>query len=181
MTPPNTQQRKVAIISDTHGVISKDILNAIKSCEQIIHAGDICGAHILQQLKQISANVTAVTGNNDVASLWPEDEKDIVSALPAVAEIELPGGTVVIEHGHKHGMHQPDHSSLRATHSHAKVVIYGHTHVMTIDDDSKPWVINPGAAGATRTQGGPSCLILTAYADREWDIEMLRFKEEAVA
>jgi len=181
MTSPNTGIQKIAIVSDTHSVISPDVLNAIKSCDQIIHAGDICGAHILEQLKQVCQNLTAVTGNNDAPSLWAEDEIEIVSALPAIAEISLPGGSVVIEHGHKHGMHQPDHSSLRAAHPNAKVIVYGHTHIMTVDDRSTPWVINPGAAGATRTNGGPSCLILTASENQQWHIEMIRFENEAVA
>ena len=181
MTPPNSNIRKIAIVSDTHSVISPDILNAIKSCDHIIHAGDICGAHILQQLEDICPNVTPVTGNNDAPSLWAEDEKDVVESIPAIAEIELPGGIVAIEHGHKHGMHQPDHASLRAAHSHARVIVYGHTHTMLVDDSTTPWVINPGAAGATRTRGGPSCLILTASEDKEWDIEMIRFEDEAVA
>ena len=172
---------KVAIISDTHGVIHPEILDAIKSCDQIIHSGDICGAHILQQLEEICPNVTAVIGNNDVESLWPENEADIVNALPAIAEIKLPGGIVAIEHGHKHGIHQPDHASLRDMHSHARVIIYGHTHTMLIDDDTSPWVINPGAAGATRTRGGASCLILTASTEAEWDIQMLRFDDEVAA
>ena len=181
MRPSTSSGHRVAIISDTHGAINQNIINVIRTCKHIIHAGDICGAHILQQLHDICPQVTAVTGNNDAVSLWPQNEAHIVDALPAIAEIELPGGTVVIEHGHKHGMHQPDHASLRASHPHARVIIYGHTHTMLVDDDSKPWVINPGAAGATRTRGGPSCLILTASADNEWNIEMIRFKEEAVA
>ncbi len=181
MTPQQSGTRRVAIVSDTHGVISSDILKAIKSCDQIIHAGDICGAHVLDQLKQICPNVTAVTGNNDMASLWAENEQSIVNGLPAIAEIDLPGGTIAIEHGHKHGMHRPDHASLRASHPHARVIIYGHTHTMLVDNDTKPWVANPGAAGATRTRGGPSCLILTASSECDWNIEMLRFKDDAAA
>jgi len=181
MTSPHSKAQKIAIISDTHSVISPDILNSIKSCDHIIHAGDICGAHILEQLKQICPNVTAVCGNNDAPSLWAENEIAVVSALPNIAEIKLTSGTITIEHGHKHGMHQPDHASLRAAHPNAKVIVYGHTHTMLVDDDATPWVINPGAAGATRTRGGPSCLILTASADKEWDIEMIRFEDKAVA
>lgn len=176
-----SNQRRVAIISDTHGVLNQSIIDAIKSCDQIIHAGDICGAHVLNQLQEFCSNITAVTGNNDAPSLWPENEASIVAALPAIAEIELPGGTVAIEHGHKHGMHQPDHASLRASHPHARVIVYGHTHTMLVDDDAKPWVINPGAAGATRTRGGPSCLILTTSTDSEWNIEMIRFEEDEAA
>ncbi len=181
MTLHNPVLRRVAIISDTHGHVNGHIVNAIKHCDRIIHAGDICGAHVLSQLQEICSEVTAVCGNNDAPGLWAEAETHIVSQIPAIVEIELPGGTVCIEHGHKHGMHQPDHASLRASHPHAKVIVYGHTHKMVIDDAQTPWVVNPGAAGATRTNGGPSCLILTACADREWEIEMLRFEDEVVA
>ncbi|VAW55817.1 phosphodiesterase, MJ0936 family [hydrothermal vent metagenome] len=166
---------KIAIVSDTHSVISPDILNAIKSCDQIIHAGDICGASVLEQLHQINPLLTAVTGNNDIASVWDKSEENIVNALPATAEIKLPSGVIAIEHGHLHGMHQPDHVSLRAAHPQARVIVYGHTHTMVVDDSKKPWVINPGAAGNTRTRGGPSCLILTIEDDKEWSIEMIRF------
>ncbi len=175
------KQQKVAIISDTHGEINDNIKQIIKSCDSVIHAGDICGAHVLQQLSQICDDVTAVTGNNDAPGLWPENETEVVSKLPRMARIELPGGTVAVEHGHIHGMHQPEHDALRNAHPDARVVIYGHTHTMLIDDEQSPWVVNPGAAGATRTRGGPSCLILTAVDEGEWDIEMLRFEDEAVA
>jgi len=180
MPPLPTDQCKIAIISDTHGEISPDIIESIRHCEQIIHAGDICGAHVLEQLNRICSHVTAVTGNNDAAGIWAESETEIVNALPAIAEIELPGGTIVIEHGHKHGMHQPDHASLRAAHPHARVIVYGHTHTMLIDDSETPWIANPGAAGATRTRGGPSCLILTISAKEEWHVEMIRFEDEAI-
>jgi uncharacterized protein len=181
MTPPNSNMQRVAIVSDTHSIINPNVMKAIKFCDQIIHAGDICGAHIIKQLKEICPNITAVRGNNDAPGLWAESETAVVSALPSIAELDLPGGKIVIEHGHKHGMHQPDHSSLRAAHSQARVIVYGHTHVMIVDDNASPWVINPGAAGATRTNGGPSCMILTAYADQEWNIEMIRFEEEVAA
>ena len=173
-----TSQRRIAIISDTHGHINQNIIDTIKDCDRIIHAGDICGAHVLTQLHEICPQLTAVTGNNDCADLWDISETSIVNALPAIAEIELPGGTVAIEHGHRHGIHQPDHASLRASHPQARVIVYGHTHTMLVDDSETPWVINPGAAGETRTGGGASCMILTAVTQGEWNIEMIRFNDE---
>ena len=175
------KQQKVAIISDTHGKISPHIIEVIKRCDSVIHAGDICGAHVLSTLDELNDDVTVVTGNNDAPGLWPESETEIVSKLPRTVQVELPGGLVAIEHGHVHGMHQPDHESLRNAHPDARLIIYGHTHIMIIDDEQGPWVVNPGAAGATRTNGGPSCLVLTAVAEGEWDIEMLRFEDEAAA
>ena len=178
MPQHGTSQRRIAIISDTHGIINQNILDTIKGCDRIIHAGDICGAHILTQLERICTQVTAVTGNNDCASLWPPAETSIVNALPAIVEIELPGGMVAIEHGHMHGAQQPDHASLRASYPQARIIVYGHTHTMLVDDSETPWVINPGAAGETRTGEGASCMILTAVAQGEWDIEKIRIKDD---
>lgn len=177
--PSNTSLR-IGIISDTHGHIDPNIINTIKTCEHIIHAGDICGAHILEQLKTISNNVIAVAGNNDTSGIWPIEETYIVNTLPQIAEIDLPGGKLIIEHGHRHGMQKPCHKSLRHTHPQARVIVYGHTHTMLVDKDEDTWVINPGAAGKMRTRGGPSCLILTA-SESKWDVEMIRFPLEELA
>ena len=171
----NTNIVRVAIISDTHGYIDPHVVEVIRRCDQVIHAGDICGAHVLEQLHQLTSQVTAVAGNNDASGLWPLEETHVVNALPKIARLQLPGGELVVEHGHRHGMQQPDHASLRHTHAQARVIVYGHTHRMLVDKEHTPWVINPGAAGATRTRGGASCLILTASASKEWDVEMLKF------
>jgi len=181
MTSTSPDAVRVAILSDTHGIVDPRILDAIVGCDQAIHAGDICTASVLESITAVIPKLTAVTGNNDLASLWSVDEAEIVNAIPRTAEIDLPGGKLCVEHGHIHGMHQPDHALLREAHPDARLIIYGHTHNMLVDDSAIPWVSNPGAAGATRTQGGPSCMILTAYADSEWNIEMIRFEDAALA
>jgi len=181
MTSTSLSVVRVAILSDTHGIVDERILDTIKDCDHAIHAGDICTASVLTSISAVIPELTAVTGNNDAASLWAENEADIVNAIPRTAVLELPGGKLSVEHGHVHGMHQPDHDLLRKAHPEARVVVYGHTHTMLVDDAEQPWVINPGAAGATRTRGGPSCMILTASADEEWNIEMIRFADETAA
>jgi len=180
MPLPSDTSLRIGIISDTHGHIDPNIISTIKNCDHIIHAGDICGAHVLEQLETLSNNIIAVAGNNDTSGIWPIEETHVVNTLPQIAEIELPGGTLVIEHGHRHGMQKPCHDSLRRTHQHARVIVYGHTHTMLVDKDKSTWVINPGAAGEMRTRGGPSCLLLTA-SETKWDVEMIRFPLEEVA
>ena len=66
-------------------------------------------------------------------------------------------------------------------HPNARAIVYGHTHTMVVDDDAHPVVMNPGAAGETRTRGGSSCLVLTA-SESNWHVEKFRFAEnESVA
>jgi len=164
----------VAIISDTHSVLHPEIKSLITHCDFAIHAGDICNANILTEMKPKTGKVIAVSGNNDYAGAWPADQTDVVNALPQIAELNVPGGIIKIEHGHKHDMHSPDHEDLRNAHPEARAVIYGHTHKKVIDDYKLPWVMNPGAAGEQRNRGGSSCLILTA-SKKNWSVESFRF------
>ena len=176
----NESSVSVAIISDTHGCLHNQIQDVVASCDIAIHAGDICNADILDALQPKSGQVIAVTGNNDVAQLWPAHQANRLKQIPAVASLELPGGLVKIEHGHIHDMNKPDHEDIRLAHPDARMVVYGHTHKKVIDDFSYPWVVNPGAAGATRTRGGASCLVLTA-SDSFWKIESYRFEDSEMS
>src|SRR5258708_21447925 len=55
---------RIGIISDTHNLVRPEALTALRGCEQIIHAGDICNPAVLDTLNEL-APVTAVRGNND--------------------------------------------------------------------------------------------------------------------
>jgi putative phosphoesterase len=160
--------KTVAIISDTHAHLDERIADIIRECDYAIHAGDICGEFILEAMHPKTGKIYAVAGNND--SYLHGD------SVPQQNELELPGGKICIEHGHLHGMQKPSHDSLRKAYPDAKVIVYGHTHSMLQDKKETPWIINPGAAGRTRTRGGPSCLVLKAN-DEEWHIQEIRFAE----
>ena len=159
----------IAVISDTHAYLDPRISDIIKTCDIAVHAGDICGADILEKMQPKTGKVIAVTGNND-PYCHPNG-----SELPEILSIDMPGGKITIEHGHLHGAHNPCHDSLRKAHADAKVIIYGHTHKKVIDKSAEPWVVNPGAAGETRTHGGPSCLVITCSEKDDWKIEKHRF------
>ena len=45
-----------------------------------------------------------------------------------------------------------------------------------VDKTEEPWIVNPGAAGQVRNNGGPSCLVVHASSER-WEIEAFRFKQ----
>ena len=165
---------RVAIVSDTHGYLDERIAAVIETCDYAVHAGDIMKASVIDAMRPKQSRIIAVAGNNDHAHIWPKSESHIVDGLPQVADLELPGGKLVVEHGHQHGMASPSHDSLRAAYPEARVIVYGHSHKLVIDKSHSPWVINPGAAGRERTHGGPSCLILIAD-ENTWSVESQRF------
>ena len=72
---------KIGIISDTHGLLRPEVIEQLKGCRLILHAGDINRQEILDKLEQI-APVRVVRRNNDRE--WAED---ILSAEYCVRRI----------------------------------------------------------------------------------------------
>lgn len=162
----------VAVISDTHSFLDPRIAKIVSESDYAVHAGDICGVEVIEAMQPKRGEVIAVTGNNDPYCHFSD------TVLPETLRVNIAGETIAVEHGHQHGMSKPSHESLRKAHPNAKVIIYGHTHKQVVDQDEKPWVINPGAAGKTRTHGGPSCLVIECFTESEWKIREYRFTEE---
>jgi len=169
---------KVAIISDTHEQLSDQVKVLADTCDLVIHAGDIGSSAVLESLQPKTGHVIAVAGNNDKPYLWDFKDWDLVKNLPVIQQLQLPGGRVAIEHGHKHDMYLPEHNDLRNAHPDVRLVIYGHTHIQLIDQQNPGLhVLNPGAAGFTRNKGGPSCIILSIDGDN-WQYQMFKFADE---
>ena len=165
----------IAIISDTHADLVTEIYELVSHCDIVIHAGDIGSMEVLEKLKPKMEHVIAVAGNNDKPYMWDVLHWHIVKNLPDHIDIDFSGGTISLEHGHLHDMNKPSHDSLRNAHKQSRLIIYGHTHHQVIDkEDEQHWVINPGAAGLTRTHGGSACFKLS-ISDNDWEIKTYRF------
>jgi uncharacterized protein len=158
---------RVAIVSDTHGFLDERIARLVVGADIAVHAGDIGEPAVLDELRPRAGRVIAVTGNNDRA-------EDRFAGLGESVRIDLPGGSIAVEHGHRAYGREGYAARLRARHPHARAIVYGHTHRLGCDTSRRPWVLNPGAAGRVRTFGGPSCLMLHAGPLR-WRIREFRF------
>ena len=132
-----TDAHVVGLISDTHGLIRPDVHTALAGVELILHAGDVGGDEILDEL-QLIAPVRAVRGNTD-----PPDNR----RMPASIEAEIDGIRVHVSHGHEVG--SPTPAKLLERYD-ADVIVYGHTHKQLIANVGSRWVVNPGAAGPRR-------------------------------
>lgn len=125
---------KIGVISDTHGLLREEALNALKGSDLIIHAGDIGNPDILKELRK-EAPVVAVRGNCDNSS-WA-NELNITEA----AEV----GDVLL-----YVIHNINDLDLDPEASGFKVVISGHSHIPAIDRRDNVLFINPGSAGPRR-------------------------------
>jgi putative phosphoesterase len=165
---------RVCILSDTHGTLDPRVAELAAASDLVVHGGDIGNAAILQLLGTPGERLVAVRGNNDLPGKWPPADHACLAGLPEQAELDLPGGRLAVEHGHRVNPAARRHAALRRRHGAARAVVYGHSHRLICDLDADPWVLNPGAAGRARTFGGPSCLLLHA-GRRVWRVETYRF------
>ena len=155
-----TDHHLIGLISDTHGLVRASVHTALAGVELILHAGDVGGDAILDELALI-APVMAVYGNTDM----PDDPR-----LAQSIERMIGGVRVHVSHGHELGVPSPMRLLKRYS---ADVIVYGHTHrqLVTRAEDGR-LVINPGAAGARRFKLEPSCARLT-IVDGQADVEVI--------
>jgi putative phosphoesterase len=146
MPHPNTYV--FGLISDTHGLIRPGVHEALARVELILHAGDVGGSAVLDELRLI-APVKAVFGNTD-----PPGEPGLVDDIV----IEIDGLRVHVSHGHEVG--SPTPAKLAARYD-ADVVVYGHTHRPLVTRHEGRLFVNPGAAGPKRFNLSPSVGVLT--------------------
>ena len=139
---------RIGLISDTHGLVRPSVYTALAGVELILHAGDVGGDDILDELALI-APVRAVYGNTD-----PQDDP----RLSATIDLEIGGVRVHVSHGHELGAPTPE--KLLAAYA-ADVIVYGHTHKQLVANVDGRWVVNPGAAGARRFDLRPSVAQMT--------------------
>ena len=165
---------RVAIVSDTHNVLDPRVAEVVRGCHRVVHAGDIGDLAVLSALQPSEGVVLAVRGNNDTPHQWHHDEHEALLSIPHEAEMELPGGRLAVVHGDRLWGINNLHDRLRSIYPDARIIVYGHSHTQVVDMDDKPWVVNPGAAGAKLTRGGPKCLVLTATAGH-WKIDKFHF------
>jgi uncharacterized protein len=146
--PGAARRRVVGLISDTHGQVRTDVHTALAGVELILHAGDVGGGDVLDELSLI-APVLAVYGNTDPAGM-PRLEAEIVR--------DVGGLSVHVSHGHEVGVPTPAKLLERYAED---VLVYGHTHRALVTRAGGRLVVNPGAAGPRRFDIVPSVARLT--------------------
>ena len=122
---------KLALLSDTHGLLRPEVLEHLKSADAILHGGDINKQSILDQLRQY-APLYVVRGNNDKE--WAED-------IPHHLPVTLGGVTFFMVHNKKEV--PEDLTGVDA-------VVFGHSHKYVQEEkDGRLW-LNPGSCGPRR-------------------------------
>lgn len=152
--------RVIGLVSDTHGLVRPELFDALAGVELILHAGDVGGDDVLDELAAI-APVEAVFGNAD-----PPGNPRLTQAIVRTVD----GVQIHVSHGHELG--SPTPARLLAAYP-AHVLVYGHTHRALVTRAAGRLVVNPGAAGPRRFDVEPSVARLTIQ-DGMVEVEIVR-------
>jgi len=124
----------IGVISDTHGLLRPEALQALRGSSLILHAGDLGAPEVLRDLKRI-APVVAVRGNVDLQA-WAK-------RLQTVELAECAGKTFYI-------LHRIADLDLKPESAGVAAVIFGHSHRPSIEWRNGVLYFNPGSAGPRR-------------------------------
>jgi uncharacterized protein len=122
----------IGVISDTHGLLRPQAVEALRGSALIIHAGDVGRPEILDDLRRI-APIIAVRGNVDH---WAD-------RLPVSEIVEHDGVRLYVLHILEDLDLDPPTAGFHA-------VITGHTHRPKMETKDGVLYFNPGSAGPRR-------------------------------
>lgn len=153
---------KIGVISDTHGLLRPEIIENLKGCDVILHAGDVNKQDILDELSRM-ASIYVVRGNND---------KEWASHLREVLCFELYGLKFLMVHNKK--MIPP--AKLKDS----DIVIFGHTHKFEMKYSGEKLWLNPGSCGTRRFIQPVTMVILEIEDDRSYRVIKIELNENEI-
>ena len=122
---------KLAVLSDTHGLLRPEVTEHLKTADVILHGGDINKQAIVDELQQY-APLYIVRGNNDKE--WAED-------IPHDLTVTLDGMTFYMVHNKK---------EVPGDLNGVDVVVFGHSHKYVQEEKGGILWLNPGSCGPRR-------------------------------
>ncbi len=144
---------KIAILSDTHSLLRPEVVEIIKTCDHVLHAGDIASGETYEQIRNLMVPVHFVRGNAD---------KDWAEMIPKDIELELAGKRFYMVHNKSHA--RTDLTGI-------DFFVYGHSHKYEDRKDGTITYLNPGSCGPRRFTQPVTMMVLEIAEDGDVTIE----------
>ena len=150
---------KLAILSDTHGLLRPEVVEHLKTADAILHGGDINKQAVVDELRQY-APLYIVRGNNDWG--WAED-------IPHDLTVTLDGVTFCMVHNRK---------ELPLNLAGVDVVVFGHSHKYVEEEKEGILWLNPGSCGPRRFHQEIT-MMMAELTDGKIHVEKITISHEA--
>lgn len=149
---------KIAVLSDTHGLLRPEVLPALEGVDAILHLGDVGDPAILKTLRSI-APLTAIRGNID--------REGPCSRLPETEVVLFEGASIYM-------LHNIDSLHLDPAAARFAAVLFGHSHKAEIRRHKGVLYFNPGSCGPRRFNLAVTMGYLHLAADGNLDAEIVK-------
>ena len=126
--------RRIGVLSDTHGLLRPEAIDALRGSELIVHAGDVGKPEVLERLRAIAPTI-AVRGN--------VDRQPWAKKISLTEVLEAGGVSIYI-------LHILQELDLKPEAAGFKVVVSGHSHIPAQERKNGVLYFNPGSAGPRR-------------------------------
>jgi putative phosphoesterase len=128
------------VLSDSHArtvqELPKEILQAIKEAEWVVHCGDYTSVVVVEELRQLARHFVGVYGNADLG--------DVRRQLPQEVIFELEERKIAVIHPHWGGYPSRLHEELVARFPQVDAILFGHTHEPCSLTRNSTVLLNPG-------------------------------------
>jgi hypothetical protein len=148
---------RIAVVSDTHGLLRPELPLLLAGADHILHCGDVGKIGILTVLRAI-APVTAIRGNVDTYGECVE--------LPETELVTLGGRDFYLLHDLNALELEPGAAGIAC-------VLSGHSHRPEIRRHRGVLYVNPGSCGPRRFRLPVTCGVITVTGDGELEAEIL--------
>lgn len=123
--------KRIGVLSDTHGKLREEVVEILRGCDVILHAGDINTPKVVESLRKI-APLYIVRGNAD---------KEWAEGLPESLTEEICGLRVFMVHNKKYLPKEIGNFDL---------MVFGHSHKYEERREGNCLFLNPGSCGPRR-------------------------------
>ena len=142
---------KILVVSDSHGRNNhlNTVLDRVGDIDLFLHLGDLEGSEYFIETF-VNCRVEMISGNNDY-----------FTEIPREKIITIGKYTVFMTHGHRYSVYYDTVKLKEAAQArNADIVMYGHTHIPSIDMSDHIIAINPGSISQPRQPGRQPSFIL---------------------
>jgi hypothetical protein len=168
-----TEPTRIGVISDTHGFLDPQVLEAFAGVQHIVHAGDIMDPATLEALEAI-APVTAVAGNMDAGKL---------GKLPREVCLEVGGIRLVVAHKRKRLQKRLALGKVECLGAGEApdLIIFGHDHLPAVEWVDGVLHLNPGSASAPHEEDDDPTIVIVARGAAGLEVRFIPLKRSSEA
>jgi len=168
-----TEPTRIGVISDTHGFLDPQVLEAFAGVQHIVHAGDIMDPATLEALETI-APVTAVAGNMDAGKL---------GKLPREVCLEVGGIRLVVAHKRKRLQKRLALGKVECLGAGEApdLIIFGHDHLPAVEWVDGVLHLNPGSASAPHEEDDDPTIVIVARGAAGLEVRFIPLKRSSEA